>query len=338
MPFFFGTPEIARQTFTNVRTTAQPTLEGLSVTFTSHPNYGNHRNARSYSRQDGAQRPLYYRLAFPRLLAEAGFRTIFLRSASRFYAHENIVFGDLGFERVVGREDFFARPELRRYIAGWGLEDRLLYRELVALLEEHREEKIFVTVLGTDTHPPDGRVKFRNLDYPPLPDGFVEAYGARTSRFLTAIHHLDFDIGNAIEALRDASLFDEQTLIILTADHACPFNPAVRALPGYPKTSMARIPVVLLSGQPLPETDFGTRGSQLDLAPTIFHLLGLEVPPGWWGDSLLAPDRRETYVGFDRSTLVVEHAEEATVVNLRNPPASGARLVDLFNTIIVIPR
>ncbi len=321
-PYFLSTAPAVQGTFTNYWTAAQPTLPGLTAMFFSHPNF-------ELPPRTG------YRNGFPGLLKKAGYQTVFLRSASRFYANENIIFKNMGFERIIAREDFYARPDWRKYVYGWGVEDRKLYEELVSLLRQHRDEKIFITVLGTDTHPPHGQEKYLHLDYPTLPAGFRQAYGPNASRFLKSIHHFDYDFAQLVEILRREGLLGDDTLLIVTADHSCPYNHVLGQIPGYPRTSMERIPLLFVSGQALPEAQTDLLASQLDFAPTLFHLLGLPLPPGWWGHSLFAPGKQNPAIGYDAKMLQVRRKDGREVFNFKDPDKAPAELFRLFSTLLV---
>ncbi|MBN2359827.1 MAG: LTA synthase family protein [Deltaproteobacteria bacterium] len=321
-PFFLSTPAIRDRTFSNFRTTAQPTLPGLSVLFTSHPNF-------ELPRATG------YRNSFVRMLRDRGYHTVFLRSASRYYADENIVLKNFGYDEIVAREDFYDRPEMRKYVYGWGLEDRLLYQELIAMLERSGDRKLFVTVLGTDTHPPHGQEHYRHLQYPPLPPEFRMRYGPEVARFLKAVYYFDYDLRNMVETIERRGLLRDDTLLIISADHSCPFNHIVQALPGYPRTSVERVPLIFLTPQSLPPTDFGQRSSQLDFAPTLFHLLGLPIPAGWWGESLFYPGRRDPVIGFDAGMFFYDLDGKRTVHDFSDPDRAEPRdLFELFNTLV----
>ena len=86
-----------------------------------------------------------------------------MRSASKYFAGEDKIFNELGF-RNLGVEDF--EDKYPEYVHAWGLMDRMLYRELTKLLETYKNDKVFIMVLGVDTHPLDGRKDFLDLEYP----------------------------------------------------------------------------------------------------------------------------------------------------------------------------
>ena len=317
---FFCRDDIKAKTFTNLTTGGTPTLQGLTVTFNSHPNYN-------------IQEPTGHRNSLPKILNKNGFRSVFIRSASKFFANENLVFQNMGFSEIIGREDFFADEGLKKYIYGWGLEDRVLYRQAVEYLKKNRGEKLFVSILGTDTHPPAGQMKYLHLDYPPAPkiDGIKDK---ATQLWLTSIDRMDLDIAGFIEDLENEGLFDDSTLIIISADHSCPLNNVTAKIPGHPKNNLAKIPVIFLSKRQLPEADLAVSSDQTDIAPTITHLLGIERPAGWWGQSLFAKERKEKRIGFDKKFIYFSNQRSTKTINTEKPAdASEEAFLDLFRTV-----
>ena len=317
---FFCRKEIMDKTFTNLTTSGSPTLQGLTVIFNSHPNY-------NIQEQTGHLNSL------PKLLEREGFKSVFIRSASKFFANENLIFQNMGFSRIIAREDFYEQENLRKYIYNWGLEDRILYEKVVEFLKENRNKKLFVTVLGTDTHPPYGQVKYKHLEYPEPPKiGNIKE--KKPLLWLTSVDRLDFDLSNFLENLDKEGLFDESTLIVVSSDHSCPLNNVSSKIPGHPRNNLALIPVIFLSKQPLPEADFTTKASQIDIAPTIFHLLGIKKPIGWWGESLFSPGRKGKSFGFDKNFLYFSDGSETKTINIeKTRNEKEADLVKVFNTV-----
>ena len=317
---FFCRKEITEKTFTNLSTTGSPTLQGLTVTFNSHPNY----NIQEITGQKNS---------FPKILEKHGFKSVFIRSASKFFANENLVFQNMGFSEIIGREDFFERDELKKYIYNWGLEDRILYAQALEYIRKNKEKKLFVSILGTDTHPPYGQMKYKHLKYPEPPE--IRNISDRKVRlWLTSVDRMDFDIAGFLENLDKEGLFDESTLIVVASDHSCPLNNVSSKIPGHPKNNLARIPVVFLSKQPLPETDFAAKASQIDIAPTIFHLLGIKKPLGWWGESLFATGKTQKSLGFDKNFLYYSDSSETKAINTEKPEnKEESDFIELFGTV-----
>lgn len=317
---FFCRGDIMERTFTNLTTSGSPTLQGLTVTFDSHPNYN-------------IQEPTGHRNSLPKILKKHGFKPVFIRSASKFFANENLVFQNMGFSEIIGREDFFADENLKKYIYGWGLEDRVLYEQVVDYIKKNKKEKLFVSILGTDTHPPAGQMKYLHLNYPSAPK--IENIKDRaTQLWLTSIDRMDFDIAGFIENLDKEGLFDDSTLIVISADHSCPLNNVTAKIPGHPRNNLAKMPLIFLSKRALPEADFSTRANQTDIAPTIAHILGIEKQAGWWGKSLFAADRKGKSIGFDKKFLYFSDDKSTKTINTEKPSDTFEKeILNLFNTV-----
>ena len=319
---FFCRKEITEKTFTNLTTSGSPTLQGLTVTFNSHPNY----NIQEITGQKNS---------FPKILEKHGFKSVFIRSASKFFANENLVFQNMGFSEIIGREDFFEKEEFKKYIYNWGLEDRILYEQALEYLKENKDKKLFLAILGTDTHPPYGQVKYKYLEYP-QPPKIKNIEEKKVRLWLTSVDRMDFDIAAFLDNLEKEGLFDESTLIVIASDHSCPLNNVSSKIPGHPKNNLARIPLIFLSKNPLPETDFAEKASQLDIAPTIFHLLGIEKPLGWWGRSLFSQENPPFSAGFDKNFLYYSNSSGAKTINTEKPSdQSEEKILDVFSTVFV---
>jgi phosphoglycerol transferase MdoB-like AlkP superfamily enzyme len=314
-------PRLRDRTFHNMTASGTPTLQGMTTAYTSHPNYD-------------IQKLTGYRNYLTRLVKAHGYKTLFMRSASRYFADENIVFARWGFDRIVAREDFYEREELRKYIYGWGLEDRILFDEVVAELERRRDEKLFVTVLGTDMHPLHGQGKFAHLTYPPLPGDFAVFKAAR--HFMKAVHHVDHDLSRFIDRLTEKGLLGEDAALFIVADHSCPPNAVTMRIPGHTREPLGKIPFVVWTGRDLGPFETGRLASQIDVAPTVAHVMGLPIPAGWWGESLLAESKKNPAIGYDKGRMRLEMQDGGRrLYNLKKPDTVPDDIEELFHTVFV---
>ena len=319
---FYASENTRALMFRNYRTSAVPTLPGLAVLFASHPNAA-----------------LAIEKRFPqslvRVLREAGYQTVFLRSVSKFFGNENVHFRNAGFDQMIGAEEFESRKEYRPYVRDWGACDRIVYRELIRLLEENRGRRTFVTLLGVDTHPPAGRRDYGPLEYPEVPDYISRQEGADRRGFLRSVFYHDYDIHGLIDALASQGLWDDETLVILTADHSVPLNGVVSGIAGYPQQQLSRIPLVFLTPQKLPQCDRDRIASQLDLAPTLLHLLNLPIPVGFWGESVFFSEKHNPFIGVFRNTMHVEGEGIDARISLNAPQGEMEKgLVELYRGFV----
>jgi hypothetical protein len=321
---FYENPEITERMMVNYYTAASPTLQALTVTLNSHPN-------------DRMILEGYHQNSLARILGRNGYHTVFLRSASRYYAGENIIFQKYGFRDIIAREYFSQYPENADYIYDWGVNDRIMLQKLIELMEEYKDRKLFVVVLGVDTHPPHGRSEygFRKVEYPEISESYRK-FG-RAYDFMSSVKNHDHDLAMTFDEMKKRGLYNESTLVIATADHSCPYNNVTRHIPGIENTNLARIPLAFLTPAPIPEYDLSILSGQLDLAPTILHLLNIPIPPGYWGESLFSKKKIPQFIGQNRGTLEYRTEDETFNVNIRRRPKKYRDLIDLYNTVIIKP-
>lgn len=297
-----------------VRTSSLFTTQGLASHYCSHPNH----------RLLLAQR---HPNSFVDILRRRGWRTVLFNSCSRYFDSAYRRFSEIGFAEHYSREWHEAIPAHRRYINGWGICDRLTFGSAADYLKRHRSERVFLTVLTVDTHPPYGRQDYGDLIYPAEPS-WITRFPAAAS-LLRSVFRFDHDLGRFVDVLRKDGLLDEQTLLIITADHCCASDPQYLAVPGTINSPHERIPFVLVSGRKLPKLDPEREGSQLSTAPTVFHLLGIPAPISWWGRSLYDPVHvPPIFVGSFRDQIQIGMPGEPA------PAVDAAAAYDFFNTLV----
>ena len=122
---------------------------------------------------------------------------------------------------------------------------------------------------------------------------FEEDRPAMIARYDGALRMLDMEIETYVKKLEDIGILDD-TLIIITSDHGEEI--LERGSLGHASCSMAgtlyeeniRIPLIMRYPKVLPQGKvIETQVSQVDIMPTIFDILGLSMPEGTEGHSLM---------------------------------------------------
>jgi hypothetical protein len=327
---FYSSSEVTQAMYVDYKTIGLPTQPGLAVTYNSHPNIrallvGN------------------YELSLVKLLDANGYDTYVLMPGSETFLNNKSFFTKLGFQHVLGLEEWEKDPKLQPFIEGRGLMDRALYDQVLKLLSENRDRKIFIHVVNTDTHGPLPRSYYGSLDYPPTPaciQNMARNGDANAIAILTGIFRHDYDMGLTIHRIKEMNLLTDDTLVVLTADHNFPPTKALQDIPGYPGNFFCRIPIAFFSGQPLPKPWRDEPASQLDFAPTMAHLLNLIVPPGWWGDSLFTTNEISPYiVRFnDKLSIGIEPVVISSTLSFDHPANSlESNLLEMFQSQYVEP-
>lgn len=294
------------------------TLYGLTVIFTSHP-YA------QLAYENG------YPVSFVKELKKQGFHTAFLRGANETYMDENILFKQAGFDEVIGATYFETRPEYKEYIDWWGLTDRQLFKYAGEYLQAHQKEPLFMTLLTVDSHVPLGRLDYLGQEYeeidaefyniPTLPRAFAR-FGQDVERFLAD--------------LNKRGLFDENTLILVTADHPSYSNTPTNKLFKPYQADFDNLPFIIITKKPIkaPLAD-NKLISQLDIAPTVLDLLQVEPPSGFFGHSLFDATAQRSIFDIKEDYAVVTTDKEKRVFPLNSPDEKDKALIHLMTTFLV---
>lgn len=292
------------------------TLYGLSVIFTSHPFV-------KLSYENG------YPVSFVKILKNLGYKTAFLRGADETYMDENILFKQAGFEEVIGATYFETRPEYKEYIDWWGLTDRKLFEYAEEYIEQHKNEPLFLTLLTVDSHVPLGRLDYLGQEYeeidapfynvPTLPRAFAR-FGQDVKRFLTSLHA--------------KGLLDEDTLVLVTADHPSYSNTPTNALFKPYRAEYDNLPFVIITQTPIqkPLAD-NPLVSQLDIAPTVLDLLNIEPPQAFFGHSLFDTTAARSIFDVKEDYAVVTTDGEKRVLPLNSTNAQDREIIRLITTL-----
>ncbi|HZF02466.1 MAG TPA: sulfatase-like hydrolase/transferase [Methylomirabilota bacterium] len=323
---FYGS--ITQSMFVNYKVVALPTQPGLVVTYNSHPNVRSLLVGNS-------------ELSLVKLLDAAGYDTYVLMPGSETFLNNKVFLEKLGFQHVIGLEHWEKDPKMQSFIEGRGLMDRVLYDQVLKLLAQNRDKKIYIHVCNTDTHGPVPRDFFGSLEYPPMPPSIQHLARNSDSDADKIIHEAwrhDYDLGLTVNRMKEMNLLTDDTLVVLTADHNFPPTKALLDVPGYPNSFFTRIPLAFLSGQPLPKIDSQEFSSQLDFAPSMAHLLGLPVPQGWWGESVFTKDTTSPYVRRfnDQLSITTDSGIISSSLSINHPHnQSESNLLTLFQTLYV---
>lgn len=222
------------------------------------------------------------------ILQGFGYRTLFARGASKVYMACEATLRAHGFDRVEGREDL-SGPFADRPTNSWGYYDDTLVDHLIARIDqlEGQTQPWMLATLTLGSHLPG---------YPD-PSCQVPAPLAR-SRLLGGFHCSDRQLTRLIAHLKASGAWDH-TLVVITGDHAELPTREVEALVSNEALFGAFAPMPLLIHDPLHRLPrrVQVHSGQLDLAPTLLHLLGApEVEHSMLGYSIFGQRRRHPLI------------------------------------------
>ncbi|MBI5526429.1 MAG: sulfatase-like hydrolase/transferase [Deltaproteobacteria bacterium] len=233
----------------------------------------------------------------PEILREKGYQTMFFTGGDDLgFDRTGEAMKRVGFEDVKAMDREFAQGIDKKYKWGWGVQDNILYRRVFEFLDE-REERLaqdareaprryFVFIAAISNH-----MKFDEMPpaqkhlYPePNGPGYFQNYS--NSIFLSDHYMREFFFKlQRREHLRNS-------IVVIVGDHGFPIEEH-----GNHHNEVAafeenfRTPALLLwEGHVPPRVIRGRAFSQVDVAPTLLGLLGLNVENHFTGRSVFGSD------------------------------------------------
>lgn len=176
-----------------------------------------------------------------------------------------------GFDRVIEQQDFVDPV----FLGSWGVSDEDWVAKAHETFLAHGDRPFFALMMSTSNHDP--------FEYPP---GRIEPYEQPDFTRHNAMKYADYAIGKFFELARTAEYF-ERTIFVVVADHDARVYGA-----DFVPVEHFRVPGVIV-GPGVPVKRDARLASQLDLGPTLLHLLGIPDPHPMIGRDLLAVPEQE---------------------------------------------
>ena len=142
----------------------------------------------------------------PQLLANDGYRTVYLQAAPLGFMMKDQAMVKAGFAEVYG-SDWFDAGEHETF---WGVEDRTYFEDSLEMIDrlEGQDSPWFLTLLNVGTHHP-----FR------VPEGFAERHNPSLSPQALTFLNLDEVFARFLKALDQRGVLQD-TLVVVTSDES----------------------------------------------------------------------------------------------------------------------
>lgn len=219
-------------------------------------------------------------------MQRAGYHSSFIYGGYGYFDNMNYFFANNG-HNVVDRTDI---PNVR-FANVWGVSDEDLFDRALTYYDERSQtaQPFFSIIMTTSNHKP---YTFRD-GVPGVPaNGGGRAAGVR---------YADFALGYFLDEAKKHAWFDN-TLFIVVADHgARVYGKAEIPLQSY------EIPMMFYAPKHIQPTKIATLTGQIDIAPTILGLLGIEYNAPFFGSNVLDCSDSQ----FDSSQVARGHLERA---------------------------
>ena len=190
------------------------------------------------------------------VLARSGYRSDFVYGGESHFDNMRSFFLGNGFSNVVDRRDF-AAP---KFVGSWGVSDEDMFDMAHARIKSmHAAGRPFFTlVFSSSNHTP-----FE------FPDGRIELHDAQKQTVHNAVKYADHALGQFLERARTSDYWAD-TLFLVVADH----DTRVYGDELIP-VGKFHIPGVIL-GADVTARRIDSLVSQIDLAPTLLSLMGID--------------------------------------------------------------
>ena len=281
---------------------AVPTTQGLNATFRSH----------IIMDKDlpGKGTPSLFRVA-----QAAGYKGIFMNASSQYYANELREYPD-----QFGMQEYIAKEQLEKFgytgASGWGYHNDVMYEHTLRILEENRGKKLLLVTKTLDMHQPYPYTGYR---WEEMPEGVRD----NPNVTVRGVYWVDKTIEHFFKEVEKRGLMDERTLFLITSDHNPHSGGEYTKLveKANDKLSIAPIPLLFISKNlaPLDELRTNEYASQIDLAPTLLYLMGLDIPEKFMGRNLLPPTRIPFALGYFGGKAFYWSSKQHFVDQMDNP-------------------
>lgn len=208
----------------------------------------------------------------PEILQESGFSTSWVHASDAGFDGQISFLKKIGFSQIIDSFDFPRDTEK----LGWGYSDEALFEKWLELLEDE-VQPFFSSALTITNHHPFA-----------VPSAYELDLGHESfHQFYNSMYYTDAQLGAFLDMAREQSWY-EQTLILITADTSS-FLPSEVSTKNFEEFVQlrSRVPLLMVGGVIQTSQVIEEYYSQIDLAPTIMHLLNLNWTSHWAGNSML---------------------------------------------------
>lgn len=236
--------------------------------------------------------------AMPETLTENGYFTASLHANNKSFWNRDVMYKSLGYDKFYAVEEYDV-PEDET--TDWGLLDIPFFDQSVEHLKEMQQPFYAKFITLTNHHPFTLEDEYK----------WVDEYNSNSgtlNRYFPTVRYTDEAIKLFIEQLKAEGIYDD-SIIIIYGDHygiSQNHNKAMSQLLGkeitpFVHTQLQRVPLIVHIPGMEGET-ISTVGGQVDLRPTLLHLLGISTKGDiGFGSDLFSKDRLDFAVQRDGS-------------------------------------
>ncbi|GGE67824.1 LTA synthase family protein [Priestia taiwanensis] len=240
-------------------------------------------------------------VALPELLKPNGYYSAVFHANNKSFWNRDVIYPAFGYDRYFHNGDYETTPETSTQ---WGLKDKEFFKQSIPYLTSLQQPFYTKLITLTNHYPFDLPEEEQML--PPY-----DSNDQTLNRYFQTVRYMDEALEQFIQDLKDAGLYDN-SVIILYGDHYGISENHNKAMAAYlDKESITPFDHIQLQRVPLfvhiPEKKgkvIPTVSGEIDVKPTILHLLGISSNKDFhFGQQLFAKKREEFIILRDDSFI-----------------------------------
>lgn len=244
--------------------------------------------------------------ALPEILKNEGYYTSVMHANNKSFWNRDMMYGALGYDRFFDVESYDVNEENS---IGWGLKDVDFFEQSISHLKSQPEPFYTKLITLTNHFPFELSEEDKLINEP-------DTSSRTLNRYVTTVSYMDHALELFFEQLKAEGLY-ENSIFILYGDHygiSELHNNAMSTFLGkeeitpFDSAQLQRVPMyVHIPGHQNNQT-LETVGGQIDIRPTILHLLGINNRKNiQFGTDLFAPNRKSLAVFRDGNFVTDTH-------------------------------
>lgn len=242
--------------------------------------------------------------ATPELLNKHGYFTATLHANNKSFWNRDIMYDAIGYERFYSLTDYDVNEENS---IGWGLKDIDFFKQSIQHLKE-MPKPFYAKFITLTNHFPFVLEE---------EDSFIEPYDSHdktVNNYFPTVRYMDEALKSFIDDLKAEGLY-EDSIIVMYGDHygiSENHNKAMsefleKEVTPFVSTQLQRVPLIIhIPGQK--GATISSVSGQIDLKPTILHLLGIDTKRDiQFGEDLFSKERSNFITLRDGSFITDTH-------------------------------
>ncbi|MFG6114341.1 LTA synthase family protein [Halobacillus sp. MO56] len=241
--------------------------------------------------------------SLPEILNEEDYYTSVYHANNKSFWNRDTMYANLGYDKFFDEQSF---EENEENSFGWGLEDKAFFEQSIKYLKE--QEQPFYSKFITLTH-----------HFPfelPEEKAHIDKYDSNSrtlNNYIPTARYTDESLKGFFQQLKDAGMY-EDSIIVLMGDHygiSDFHNKAMSQflgteIDGYQHIQNQRVPFMIH----IPGYEGGKQydkiAGQVDVKPTLMHLLGIEEENDLSFGTNLFADKRKGFIAMRDGSFVTD--------------------------------